>query len=98
MTYALVAPRMVERFPFRDDGAPDGEPEQRPAGRPVVVTNPLSSQHAVLRQSLLGGLLEVVATNLRYGRAEVAIFEVGKGYGGHRTSRRRTSGGGWGSR
>ncbi len=81
VTYALVAPRMVERFPFRDDGAPDGEPEQRPAGRPVIVTNPLSSQHSVLRQSLLGSLLEVVATNLRYGHAEVAIFEVGKGYG-----------------
>ena len=31
---------------------PDGEPEQRSAGRPIVVTNPLSSQHSVLRQSL----------------------------------------------
>jgi phenylalanyl-tRNA synthetase beta chain len=81
VTYALVAPRMVERFPFRDDGAPEGEPEQRPAGRPVVVTNPLSSQHSVLRQSLLGSLLEVVATNLRYGHPAVAIFEIGKGYG-----------------
>jgi phenylalanyl-tRNA synthetase beta chain len=81
VTYALVAPRMVERFPFHDDGAPEGEPEQRPAGRPVIVTNPLSSQHSVLRQSLLGSLLEVVATNLRYGHEEIAIFEVGKGYG-----------------
>ncbi len=81
VTYALVPPRMVERFPFRDDGAPDGEPEQRPAGRPVVVTNPLSSQHSVLRQSLLGSLLEVIATNLRYGHPGVAIFEIGKGYG-----------------
>lgn len=81
ITYALVAPRMVERFPFHDDGAPDGEPEQRPAGRPVIVTNPLSSQHSVLRQSLIGSLLEVVATNLRYGHEEIAIFEIGKGYG-----------------
>ena len=81
VTFALVAPAMVERFPARDDGAPDGEPEQRPAGRPITVTNPLSSQHSVLRQSLVGSLLDVVSTNLRHGRDDVAIFEVGKGYG-----------------
>ncbi len=45
------------------------------------MTNPLSSQHSVLRQSLVGSLLEAVSTNLRHGRADVAIFEVGKGYG-----------------
>jgi phenylalanyl-tRNA synthetase beta chain len=81
VTFALVAPRLVERFPARDDGAPDGEPEQRAAGRPVSVTNPLSSQHSVLRQSLVGSLLDVVSTNVRQGRDDVAIFEVGKGYG-----------------
>ena len=42
VTYALVAPKLVERFPALDDGTLDGEPEQRAAGRPVVVTNPLS--------------------------------------------------------
>ena len=47
----------------------------------VTVTNPLSSQHSVLRQSLLGSLLEVVGTNRRHGRDDVAVFEVGKGYG-----------------
>src|SRR4029450_9765223 len=51
------------------------------AGRPITVTNPLSSQHSMLRQSLVGSLLEVVSTNLRVGREDVAIFEVGKGYG-----------------
>jgi phenylalanyl-tRNA synthetase beta chain len=35
----------------------------------------------MLRQSLIGSLLEVVATNQRYGRDDVAVFEVGKGYG-----------------
>ena len=34
VTFALVAPAMVERFPARDDGAPDGEPEQRAGGPP----------------------------------------------------------------
>jgi len=81
VTFALVAPRMVERFGPHDDGVPDGEPEGRAEGRPVVVTNPLSSQHSVLRQSLVGSLLEVVSTNLRLGRDDIAIFEVGKGYG-----------------
>src|SRR5262249_35655200 len=46
-----------------------------------TVTNPLSSQHSMLRQSLLGSLLEVVSTNLRVGIDDIAIFEVGKGYG-----------------
>jgi len=81
VTYALVAPKLNERFPAHDDGSLEHEPEQRAAGRPVVVTNPLSSQHSVLRQSLVGCLLEVVSTNLRVGRDDVAIFEVGKGYG-----------------
>jgi phenylalanyl-tRNA synthetase beta chain len=81
VTSALVSAQMVERFGWRDDGAPVGEPEQTPAGRPIVVTNPLSSQHSVMRQSLIGSLLEVVSTNLRHGRDDVAIFEVGKGYG-----------------
>jgi len=79
VTYALVSPAMVERFGPPDD--PPVEGEGVAAGRPVIVTNPLSSQHSVMRQSLLGSLLEVVSTNLRQGRPDVAIFEIGKGYG-----------------
>ena len=81
VTFALVAPRLVESFPARDDGELAAEPEQRAAGRPITVTNPLSSQHSVLRQSLVGSLLEIVSTNLRQGRDDIAIFEIGKGYG-----------------
>ncbi|HEV8402752.1 MAG TPA: phenylalanine--tRNA ligase subunit beta [Candidatus Limnocylindrales bacterium] len=81
VTSALVSPQEVERFGWHDDGDLDDEPGQRPAGRPIVVSNPLSSQHSVMRQSLTGSLLEVVSTNLRHGRDDVAIFEVGKGYG-----------------
>jgi phenylalanyl-tRNA synthetase beta chain len=79
VTYALVSPVMVERFPPFEDVVVPGEGEA--GGRPVVVTNPLSSQHSVMRQSLVGSLLEVVSTNLRHGRPDVAIFEIGKGYG-----------------
>ena len=81
VTFALVSPRNVERFPIVDDDVLAGEPEQLAVGRPIVVTNPLSSQHSVLRQRLAGSLLDVVSTNLRYGREDIAIFEVGKGYG-----------------
>ncbi len=79
VTAALVAPALVERFGPLADVVVPGEGE--PGGRPVTVTNPLSSQHSVMRQSLLGSLLEVVSTNIRQGRPDVAIFEVGKGYG-----------------
>jgi phenylalanyl-tRNA synthetase beta chain len=81
VTHALVAPHSVEQFPPPVDDRLAAEPEQRAGGLPVHVTNPLSSQHSVLRQSLLGSLLDVVSTNLRHDREDVAIFEVGKGYG-----------------
>jgi phenylalanyl-tRNA synthetase beta chain len=81
VTLALVSPESVARFPAVDDGTPTGEPDQAAGGRPVHVTNPLSGQHSVLRQRVLGSLLEVVATNLRHGRTDVAVFEIGKGYG-----------------
>ena len=81
VTLALVSPESVARFPAIDDGTPTGEPDQAAGGRPVHVTNPLSQQHSVLRQRVLGSLLEVVATNLRHGRTDVAVFEIGKGYG-----------------
>jgi phenylalanyl-tRNA synthetase beta chain len=79
VSFALVSPAMVERFPVVQDPAVVGEGAA--GGRPVTVTNPLSSQHSVMRQRLIGSLLEAVATNLRQGRPDVAIFEIGKGYG-----------------
>jgi phenylalanyl-tRNA synthetase beta chain len=81
ITYALVAPDAVDAFPAHDDGALDDPADVRPAGAVITVTNPLSSQHSVLRQSLIGSLLDVVGTNRRHGREDVAVFEVGKGYG-----------------
>jgi len=77
--YALLAPATVERFGGHDDA--DVAAEGRVHGRSIVVTNPLSTQHSVMRQDLLGGLLEVVGENQRRGRDAVAIFEVGSGYG-----------------
>jgi phenylalanyl-tRNA synthetase beta chain len=67
-TFALVSDRHLAAFPADDV-------------EPIRVTNPLSRDHSVLRQSLVGSLLEVAAANRRYGRSSVALFEVGKGYG-----------------
>lgn len=79
VTHALVSPAMVDRFPPDPETIVPGEGEA--GGRAVVVANPLSSQHSIMRQSLIGSLLDVVSANLRQGREDVAIFEIGKGYG-----------------
>ena len=80
VSYALVSPEEAATYPPHDDGALAGAPDERAGGPLVTVTNPLSSQHSVLRQGLIGSLLEIVATNRRQGRDDVAIFEIGKGY------------------
>jgi phenylalanyl-tRNA synthetase beta chain len=80
VTHALVSPRHLERVAWAaPPGAADGE--ESAAGLPISVTNPLSADHAILRQSLIASLLDIVSTNVRRGRSDVAIFEVGKGYG-----------------
>ena len=80
VTYALVSPRIVEAFRWSFDDRPAmGEAHRE--GLPITVTNPLSVDHAVLRQSLVGSLVQVVDGNLRHGQPDVAVFEIGKGYG-----------------
>jgi phenylalanyl-tRNA synthetase beta chain len=44
----------------------------------VALLNPLSSDHDRLRATLLPGLLDNLATNLRQGRRDVALFEIGR--------------------
>ncbi|MBI3745924.1 MAG: phenylalanine--tRNA ligase subunit beta [Chloroflexi bacterium] len=61
--------------------APAAAGETPGEGDPIWVTNPLSADHALLRQNLVGGLVEVIVANRRRGREDAAIFEVGKGYG-----------------
>ncbi len=80
VTTALVSPRHVETFALRRDVASIGD-EPAPGGDAVAVSNPLSRDHSLLRRNLLGSLLDVVGTNLRHGIGDIAIFEVGKGYG-----------------
>jgi phenylalanyl-tRNA synthetase beta chain len=80
VSHALVSPRLAETFVWTTETAPvaGGEPA---IGRPIRVTNPLSADHSVLRPALVGSLVEIVSSNVRHGRSDVAIFEIGKGYG-----------------
>jgi len=44
---------------------------------PVAIAHPLSEKYAVLRPSLLPGLVDAVATNRTRGRRDVRLFEIG---------------------
>ena len=44
---------------------------------PVALANPLSEKFAVMRPSLLPGLIDAVSHNRRHGRREVQLFEIG---------------------
>ena len=44
----------------------------------IELRNPLSEDHVALRPSLIGGLLDVLARNVRGGAERVAIFELGR--------------------
>ena len=55
---------------------------------PVALKNPIASQLAVMRSSLLGGLIGALRTNLARKQARVRLFEAGAcfndiGYGQH---------------
>ena len=80
VTHALVSAGEVERYRFSFRESP-ARGEARREGDPIAVTNPLSQDHAFLRQTLVGSLAAIADSNARHGTADVAIFEVGKGYG-----------------
>ena len=80
VTYALVSPRRLETFSWSSQDRPAAGEAPR-EGTPITVTNPLSMDHSILRQSLVGSLVEAVDSNARHGQPDVAVFEIGKGYG-----------------
>jgi phenylalanyl-tRNA synthetase beta chain len=80
VTHALIAPRIADAFRW-ESPFPTVEGAPSEGGRPILVTNPLSADHSVLRPALVGSLVQVVSTNLRHGVDDVTIFEIGKGYG-----------------
>jgi phenylalanyl-tRNA synthetase beta chain len=55
------------------------EEHEGSGGRPIRLANPLADQHSVLRSSLVQpGLLDALETNVRQGRRDVALFEIGR--------------------
>ncbi len=48
-----------------------------PGVEPVAIQNPLSEKFAVLRPSLLPGLIDSCAHNRRRGRKDIQLFEIG---------------------
>ena len=52
-----------------------------PEGESVAMLNPLSADLAVMRRTLLNGLLENVAFNVNRRNTDVKLFEFGKVYG-----------------
>jgi phenylalanyl-tRNA synthetase beta chain len=81
VTHALVSPQDEEKLRWPGDDGLAIPAAAQAQGTPILVTNPLSSQHSVLRQHLVGTLLDVLTLNERQGREDVAIFEIGNGYG-----------------
>jgi phenylalanyl-tRNA synthetase beta chain len=47
-------------------------------GEPIAVLNPIASNMAVMRTSLIGGLVANFAHNARHRESDVRMFEVGK--------------------
>jgi phenylalanyl-tRNA synthetase beta chain len=80
VTTALVPEAQAARLGWPVSAANGVDGEGAVEGAPIRVRNPLSERHAVLRPGLVASLLEVLALNERHGRADVAVFEIGKGY------------------
>jgi phenylalanyl-tRNA synthetase beta chain len=66
ITYSLTTPERESLL-----GAPVGEY--------VRILNPISSERSVMRQSVLAGVLDVAAANLRH-TGDVKLFEIGSVY------------------
>ena len=45
---------------------------------PITLANPIASQMAVMRSSLIGGLVHTVVHNLRHKQLRVRVFEIGR--------------------
>ena len=53
----------------------------------VTIANPLSEKFAVMRPSLLPGLVDAVSHNRRHGRPDVRLFEIGTRFSPHGETR-----------
>jgi phenylalanyl-tRNA synthetase beta chain len=73
MTFAFI--EAAAAGPFAAEHAEGAEHAEK--GRLVAVENPLSEKFAVLRPSLLPGLVDAASHNRRHGHHDVRLFETG---------------------
>ena len=82
--FAMSLRRRLSGAGFNEarSGTLTGERDQQSfaAGRVVGVRNPMGEEHSTLRASLIPGLLDSVARNLRHGADSLRLFEIGKVY------------------
>jgi phenylalanyl-tRNA synthetase beta chain len=69
ITWSFISPSMVGALPGLGG-----------ARAPVTLRNPLSEEWSVLRTSLLPGVVQAVAGNLRRGVEDVRLFELGRSF------------------
>src|SRR5207244_1041634 len=69
VTFGFIEQKAAEAF---GRGNAEGS-----AGGSIALANPLSAKFAVLRSSLLPGLVDSVAHNRRRGIRDVRLFEIG---------------------
>ena len=67
-------------FVAAEAAAPLGLPAGDRRATPIALANPMSVEQAVMRTSLLPGLLAVVAGNLAHQAERVTVFEQGRVY------------------
>ena len=75
--HALTSAGFSESMTFAFIERQAALPFCEPGIEPTAIANPLSEKFAVLRPSLLPGLIDSCAHNRRRGRRDVQLFEVG---------------------
>jgi phenylalanyl-tRNA synthetase beta chain len=69
--WSFAAPSLLDRLRVGEDS---------PLRRVVVLENPMSEEDAILRPTLIGGLLDTARHNLARGVEHVAVFDSGTVY------------------
>lgn len=88
LTDAAAARGLFEtvNYPFVDRGADEAAYADwlrltESAAEPLSIANPLDASRRHLRSTLLPGLIDAAARNLRHGSSEVGLFEIGRVFG-----------------
>jgi phenylalanyl-tRNA synthetase beta chain len=77
LRHVLTACGLSEAMTFAFIEAPAATPFAGPSSTIVPVANPLSEKYAVLRPSLLPGLIDAASHNRRHGLTDIRLFETG---------------------